>query len=629
MKALLPALALLGAAPNLANAQRTVAISDTAKQHIFRYVELKVFEDSTSKINFQRIQSPEWQQKFKLNPMPTPVTGNTASAYWYKLSIRHNTESKNNWILEFFDQTIDSITVYSPDKNGHYSATLLGSNRPFAARFFQHKNLSFSLVNNVDSVRTYYVRIKSHQSVNVIIVLRSVRWFISYALEEYFLFGIFYGMILVFGLYNLIMFVAIRQKQYLYYIAYNISIGLYEMCADGIAYQYVWPSAPAWNHYAYGIALFAASIFAILFAQTLLSVKTKAPKLNKLLMWIIAARSAFFLACLLFNKDWFSFKIIEIVPLTVAYVTGCYILFKGYRPARFFVIGYTFLLMGFVIKAMIAFNIWWLPVTAFDYYALSVCFILEMFFVSFAIGDRVRLLRVQKKNAQVRIIKELRENATLKDGLNRRLEQQVHERTAQLVQKAVIIEQQNQELVEVNKILKTQSEEISRMNVLLERDNTLLQNDIEKMMHDRVMSAEVDFEEFSKAYPDRETCFKFLADLKWERSYNCRKCEADHYSSGHLPYSRRCTKCGYEESVIAYTILQNTRIPINKAFYIIFLMYSTKGKISSHKLSEILSIRQSTCWAYSSRIKKIMNSRKKQLSNAAEKGWSKLVMDLE
>jgi len=629
MKALLPALALLGAAPNLANAQRTVAISDTAKQHIFRYVELKVFEDSTSKINFQRIQSPEWQQKFKLNPMPTPVTGNTASAYWYKLSIRHNTESKNNWILEFFDQTIDSITVYSPDKNGHYSATLLGSNRPFAARFFQHKNLSFSLVNNVDSVRTYYVRIKSHQSVNVIIVLRSVRWFISYALEEYFLFGIFYGMILVFGLYNLIMFVAIRQKQYLYYIAYNISIGLYEMCADGIAYQYVWPSAPAWNHYAYGIALFAASIFAILFAQTLLSVRTKAPKLNKLLMWIIAARSAFFLACLLFNKDWFSFKIIEIVPLTVAYVTGCYILFKGYRPARFFVIGYTFLLMGFVIKAMIAFNIWWLPVTAFDYYALSVCFILEMFFVSFAIGDRVRLLRVQKKNAQVRIIKELRENATLKDGLNRRLEQQVHERTAQLVQKAVIIEQQNQELVEVNKILKTQSEEISRMNVLLERDNTLLQNDIEKMMHDRVMSAEVDFEEFSKAYPDRETCFKFLADLKWERSYNCRKCEADHYSSGHLPYSRRCTKCGYEESVIAYTILQNTRIPINKAFYIIFLMYSTKGKISSHKLSEILSIRQSTCWAYSSRIKKIMNSRKKQLSNAAEKGWSKLVMDLE
>jgi hypothetical protein len=197
------------------------------------------------------------------------------------------------------------------------------------------------------------------------------------------------------------------------------------------------------------------------------------------------------------------------------------------------------------------------------------------------------------------------------------------------VQKAAIIEQQNEELVEVNKLLKDQSEEISRMNVLLERDNTLLQNDIEQVKHNRIMSAEVDFEEFSKAYPDRETCFRFLADLKWDNNYRCRKCEGTHYSNGHLPYSRRCTKCGYEESVIAYTILQNTRIPINKAFYIIFLMYSTQGKISSHKLSEILSIRQSTCWAYSSRIKKIMNSRKKQLNNAGEKGWSKLVLELD
>ena len=194
------------------------------------------------------------------------------------------------------------------------------------------------------------------------------------------------------------------------------------------------------------------------------------------------------------------------------------------------------------------------------------------------------------------------------DALNRGLENQVQQRTEQLVQKTSVIEQQNAELTSVNRRLQEQAEEISRMNVLLEMDNTQLQSNIEKVTHDRAMSAEVDFEEFSKIYPDRETCFKFLSDLKWEKGYDCRKCSSKHYGHGQLPYSRRCSKCGYEESVIAYTILQNTRIPINKAFYMIFLMYSTKGKISSHKLSEILSIRQSTCWAYSTRIKKIMSS---------------------
>jgi hypothetical protein len=177
-------------------------------------------------------------------------------------------------------------------------------------------------------------------------------------------------------------------------------------------------------------------------------------------------------------------------------------------------------------------------------------------------------------------------------------------------------------------LLKEQAEEISRINVLLEKDNITLHTNIEKVTHDRVMSAEVDFEEFSKIYPDRETCFKFLSELKWEKSYNCRKCNHTHYSGGHLPYSRRCSKCGYEESVIAYTILQNTRIPINKAFYMIFLMYSTKGKISSHKLSEVLDIRQSTCWAYSSRIRKLMETKKKELRNAGHLGWSKLVIDV-
>jgi len=530
-------------------------------------------------------------------------------------------------MLEFFDQTIDSIAVYSPDKNNHYKATLLGSSRPFSARLYQHKNFGLNLDNSLSGSQIYYVRIKSHQPVNVIMVLRSVNWFITYALDEYFFFGIFYGMILVFGLYNLMMFIAMRQRQYLYYVAYNLSIGLYEMCADGIAYQYVWPGSPMWNHNAYGVALFSASIFSILFAQSLLNLKTNAPRLNKLVWWIIGLRSLFFVLCLTVNPNWFSYKIIEIVPLTLAYFTGCYVLIKGYRAARFFVIGYSFLLTGFVIKALIALNLWTLPVTAASYYSLSFCFIAEMVFISFAIGDKVHLLRKQEEQAQLRVIKQLKLNEELKDALNKNLEAQVQERTKELVEQASLIAEQNEELRSVNQLLQQQAEEISRMNVLLEQDNTTLHQDIEKISHDRVMSAEVDFEEFSRIYPDRETCFKFLSDLKWEKGYACRKCENTHYGHGHLPYSRRCSKCGYEESVIAYTILQNTRIPINKAFYMIFLMYSTNGKISSHKLSEILSIRQSTCWAYSSRIKKVMEARKKELKNAGDKGWSKLVVE--
>jgi len=610
-----------------ARAQVTVQISDTAKQQIFRYNKIDYFEDTHDSLTISDVKNPAFSVKFEVNRDPTPVTHNPASAWWYRIRVATNPKSKNNWILEFFDQTIDSITVYSPGRENNYSATLLGSSRPFAARLYQHKNFSLNINNNIAGSQVYYIRIRSHEPVNVIIVLRSISWFISYALDEYFFFGVFYGMILVFGLYNLMMFIVMRQRQYLYYIAYNLSIGLYEMCADGIAYQYIWPSSPVWNHNAYGIALFSASIFSILFAQSLLNVKVNAPRLNKLIWWVIGLRCLFFILCLTVNEDWFSYKIIEIVPLTLVYYAGCYVLIKGYRPARFFVIGCTFLLAGFIIKTLIALNIWWFVVTAGSYYALSFCFILEMVFISFAIGDKVRILKKKEQEAQGRVIKQLKLNEELKDSLNKNLENQVQERTKELVAKSSLIESQNEELKAVNELLQQQTEEISRMNVLLEKDNSTLQHDIEKVTHDRVMSAGVEFGEFSKIYPDRETCFKFLADLKWDNGYTCRKCSNSHYGNGHVPYSRRCSKCGYEESVIAYTILQNTRIPINKAFYMIFLMYSTQGKISSHKLSEILSIRQSTCWAYSSRIKKMMEIKKKEIKNAGDKGWSHLVVD--
>ena len=615
------------AAPVISQAQVAVPVADTVKQHVFRNREIQYFQEAGTALTIQQVSSAAFSPRFKANLVATPEMHDVNATYWYRIKLDQSIRTKSNWILEFFDQTIDSITVYSPTPNKTYTATILGSNRPFSQRIYNHKNISLDISNDLRGQNVFYFRLRSHQSANVIIVLRTVSYFIGYALDEYFFFGIFYGMILVFGLYNFMMFIAMRQRQYLYYIVYNLSIGLYEMCTDGIAYQYLWQMAPQWNHYAYGIALFLASTFALLFAQSLLNLKENAPKLNKLLWGVIVLRSLFFLMCLLVNKNWFSFKIIEFVPLSLAFVTGCYVLYKGYRPARFFVIGYSFLFTGFIIKTIIALNMWWLPVTAVMYYSLSCCFIMEMLFITFAIGDRVRMLKREKDQAQQRIIKQLQQNEELKDMLNRRLEEQVAERTGELIEKSSLIELQNEELTVVNQLLQQQAEEISRMNVLLEKDNLLLHNDIEKVTHDRVMSAEVDFEEFSRIYPDRETCFKFLADLKWVNGYACKKCGNTHYGNGHLPYSRRCSKCGYEESVIAYTILQNTRIPINKAFYMIFLMYSTKGKISSHKLSEILSIRQSTCWAYSTRIKKAMESRKKEIKNAGDKGWSKLVID--
>jgi hypothetical protein len=619
-----------------ANAQNVLVANKSLKEHIFINKEIECLEDPTGKLQFKDINSASYREKFIENVDFYPKNYNRSSAYWYRVKIRFTADLNQSAVIEFFDQITDHIQAYIPDNKGGYIENITGADLNFTDRLYQHKNFEF-LINNVKKGEyTYYFRVKSKDRVNVIIVYRTVDYFVAYALSEYITFGFFYGMIVVFSFHNLLMFLAVRRRQYLFYILYILSVGMFEMSTDGIAFQYLWPNNPVFNEYAYGVALFFLSTFGLIFTKELLHVKWKAPKINMVINILLAVRFIYFLVCLFYNPDWFKYKFLEFIPLSLCFFTGIYIWWrKQYGPARFFVLGYFFLFSAFIIKVVhiLGWSRFFIG-NVVGYYSLSFGFLLEMLFLSFAIGDQVRILKRKKENARKQIIKQMQVNAELKDTINKELETKVTERTKEveqksqeLLQKNATIENQNDELVSKNSLLEQQAEEISRMNILLEKDNITLKTNIEKVTDARVNATELDFDEFSLKYPDRDSCYKFLADMKWENGYACIKCTNTTYCNGKAPYNRRCTKCAYEESVLHQTIFENNRIPINKAFYLVYLMYNHKGAISSHKLSEKLGIRQSTCWTYASKIKKVMEERKKDIKGVGKSGWSKLVLD--
>jgi hypothetical protein len=617
-------------------AQEVVPLDSTTQEHIFGLKQITWLPDATGKLTIEQITLPQYAKQFRQNKNYYPKNYNLHNWYWYKVKVRFNqTVTNKDCLVEFFDQTTDDITAYIPDTNGRYTSARAGARFNFTDRLFRHKNFEFKIINHKKGEYTYYFRLKSVEQVNVIIVYRTIDYFIHYALTEYLTYGLFYGMILIFCFHNLLMFIAVKRLQYLFYVLYILSVGFYEMSVDGIAFQYLWPKSPAWNEYAYGIALYMISVFALIFTKELLQVKTRATGLHKLINVILVVRTLYFIFCLFFNKSFFIYKFVDSVTLAVAFFTGIKVWSGGFKPARFFVLGYTFLFIGFMMKLSVVLGL--IPVLnrVLGHYSLSLSFVLEMVFLSFSIGDQVRLLRREKDDAQEETIKQMAINVDLKDSINRELEHQVKIRTAEVIQKSDeivkqshIIEEQNEELVATNEQLEHQAAEISRMNLLLQSDNIQLKTNIEKVTDARALSTELSFEEFSAKYPDQETCYKFLSELKWSNGYECSRCNNNNYCGGRMPYSRRCTKCTYEESALQKTIFHNNRIPINKAFYLVYLMYTSKGTISSHQLSEKLEIRQSTCWSYAIRVKKAMNERKKETKKGATQGWSKLVIEI-
>lgn len=78
---------------------------------------------------------------------------------------------------------------------------------------------------------------------------------------------------------------------------------------------------------------------------------------------------------------------------------------------------------------------------AVGYYSLNICFILEIVFLGFAMGDKVHILKKEKEEAREERIQGFIINEQLKDTINTKLEQQVTERTKELIEKAAIIAQ--------------------------------------------------------------------------------------------------------------------------------------------------------------------------------------------
>jgi hypothetical protein len=114
--------------------------------------------------------------------------------------------------------------------------------------------------------------------------------------------------------------------------------------------------------------------------------------------------------------------------------------------------------------------------------------------------------------------------------------------------------------------------------------------------------------EFQSKFLDAEKCTEYLANLKWAKGFACKKCGHDKYCRGNKPFDRQCTRCHHGESPTAGTLFHKSKVPILKAFYIIYYLATTKNGISSTELSRKLALRQKTCWLFKQKVMKAMES---------------------
>lgn len=600
-------------------AQGLAVVDDHHDERIFYLRELEYLVDETNALTLEDISSRSFINKFHRHELYQNKDFQPGSSYWIRFPVKSDEESTKNWLIEFYDQSIDHLEVYVPNENGVYKKIQMGDQYPFAERTFAHKNFEVQVPNTGD-VNIFYFKIQSRDFADIRIAFKSVDQFVFYTLNEYFLYGTFYGMILIISLYNLLVYFAIREIKNVYYIFYILSVAFYTLSLDGIGFQYLWPNNPEWNDYVGGISLYLVILWSLIFTKRFLNTNVNSPRLDQILRWTILGRTLLFIVELFFFPQFFTYRNIEIIPLSLIFYVGIRVWYRGYRPARFFVLAYGILFIGFFIRALVYFN--FIPLTTLSHYSLHISFVLEMLLLTFALGDRIRILKAMRDRAMKRIISQHDDNMKLKDKVTRELEQKVHERTLELDGKNYELEGSNQKLV-------LQAKEINQINSLLDLDNWKLKNSIKEVLSERLQNKAMDYGQFKTLYPDELSCYRFLEQLKVSKPYSCLKCGNEKFFKGTQKFSKRCTRCGYNESITTSTVFHGIKFPIEKAFYIAYLVVSSKNDYTLEALAQELELRQNTVWNFKNKISTSIADLERQGKRLHVSNWEQVILSRE
>src|SRR5450432_1891822 len=121
---------------------------------------------------------------------------------------------------------------------------------------------------------------------------------------------------------------------------------------------------------------------------------------------------------------------------------------------------------------------------------------------------------------------------------------------------------------------------------------------------------------FKKKFRSNEDCYLYLIEKKWGKGFSCSRCGCQQSYKGRTYYHLRCKACGYGESVTANTVFHGMKMPVLKAFHMIFRLTAKKKGMSTTELGAEVSVQQKTAWLFKRKIQVVM----KQDNNEKLKG---------
>jgi two-component system, sensor histidine kinase LadS len=404
-------LALLGTA----SAQALTLHHDIDKYPLGRH--LSYLEDRTGQLQVADVIDAKIAPAFVHAHADRLSFAFTESTYWFRLHLQNEDAGSADWTLEAQYPLLDEIDVYLVYPDNRVVVYNGGDTVPFRLREVKHHNFTFAVPLPRGEEVFVYVRVKTQSAMQIPFVLWSAKAFIAQDREEQLGLGIYYGILAAMFLYNLMIFLSIRDISYLYYLQYIGGWILFQMSLNGLAFEHLWPDNPWWGNRATPFFMSFVGLGVIQFTRAFLQLKVHLPKLDSvfrilLLLAMATMAATFIMSYGVVIRAANAFALIGICAIFLAGITSLRI---GLVQARYFMLAWVVFLAGSMAYILKLLDV--LPSVFLTDYGMQMGSALEVTLLSFALAHRMRILK--EENARIQ------KEAT--DMLEARVQQRTHE----------------------------------------------------------------------------------------------------------------------------------------------------------------------------------------------------------
>ncbi len=394
---------VLASGPAHAESNATPLVLDANARHYDLTRHVEYLADPDASLSFDDVRADDHDLAWFQSSRTNPNFGFTDAAYWLRLEVHNPTDAPLGVIVAFQYPLLDEVDLFVVD--GDEVRTLnIGDQKPFSSREIPYTELSTVLDTDPGQTHWLYARVATASSMQIGLIASSVPGFVERTTRTQLFHGIYYGIMLVMALYNLFLYLAVRSRAYLIYVVFVVVFTGTQLALDGVATRYLFPEWPSLANMFTPLVVGVAQIPPVLFAQSFLDTRQLTPRLHRVLNGYMVFISIG-IPLSLFAPYSVSIRFVAlgaVLTSLVCLVTGLVALRIGYRPARFFVLAWSALIVGTVLYVLMTVGV--LPANELTTNIQRVGSAIEVSLLSFALGDRIKIIEREREAARARAL---------------------------------------------------------------------------------------------------------------------------------------------------------------------------------------------------------------------------------